>query len=94
MSNSDTTYLRLVRVVRRGAGYCPSAATYASSRAGKHAVEILQGFYGVLQVDGYTGYNRVKDQRGSTPITALVPVAKVHAWTSIVSRAAVFDSAV
>ena len=42
--------------------------TYAPSRAGKHAVEILQGFGGVLQVDGYTGYNRVKDGRDNTPI--------------------------
>ena len=31
-------------------------------------VEILQGFGGVLQVDGYTGYNRVKDGRDNTPI--------------------------
>ena len=42
--------------------------TYAPSRAGKHAVEILQGFGGVLQVDGYTRYNRVKDGRDNTPI--------------------------
>ncbi len=44
------------------------AYTYAPSRAGKHAVEILQGFEGVLQVDGYTGYNRVKDRRTNKPI--------------------------
>ena len=42
--------------------------TYAPSRAGKHAVEILQGFGGVLQVDGYTRYNRVKDGCDNTPI--------------------------
>ena len=35
---------------------------------GKHAVEILQGFGGVLQVDGYTRYNRVKDGCDNTPI--------------------------
>ena len=40
------------------------AFTYAPSRAGKHAVDILQGFRGILQVDGYTGYNRVRDTRG------------------------------
>ena len=40
------------------------AFTYASSRAGKHAVDILQGFSGILQVDGYSGYNRVRDTRG------------------------------
>jgi len=44
------------------------AFTYAPSRAGKHAVEILQGFDGVLQVDGYTGYNRVKDRPDNEPI--------------------------
>ena len=44
------------------------AFTYAPSRAGKHAVEILQDFEGVLQVDGYTGYNRVKDRRDNAPI--------------------------
>lgn len=40
------------------------AFTYAPSRAGKHAVEILQGYNGILQVDGYTGYNRVRDTKG------------------------------
>lgn len=44
------------------------AFTYEPSRAGKHAVDILQGFGGVLQVDGYTGYNRVKDRRDNAPI--------------------------
>ncbi|MDB9857096.1 IS66 family transposase [Amylibacter sp.] len=44
------------------------AFTYAPSRAGKHAVEILQGFEGVLQVDGYTGYNRVKDRSVGAPV--------------------------
>ena len=39
------------------------AFTYAPGRAGKHASEILQGFNGVLQVDGYTGYNRVLDPK-------------------------------
>ena len=40
------------------------AFTYAPSRAGKHAVDILQGYQGILQVDGYTGYNRVRDTSG------------------------------
>ncbi len=35
------------------------AFTYASGRSGKHAVDILKGFDGILQVDGYIGYNRV-----------------------------------
>jgi len=35
------------------------AFTYAPGRSGQHADKILQGFSGVLQVDGYAGYNRL-----------------------------------
>ena len=35
------------------------AFTYAPGRAGKYADDILQGFSGTLQVDGYAGYNRL-----------------------------------
>jgi len=35
------------------------AFTYAPGRGGLHAEQILQGFSGVLQVDGYAGYNRL-----------------------------------
>jgi transposase len=35
------------------------AFTYAKARGGTHAVNILEGFSGILQVDGYAGYNRV-----------------------------------
>ncbi|TIP39120.1 IS66 family transposase, partial [Mesorhizobium sp.] len=35
------------------------AFTYAPGRGGHHAERILQGFTGVLQVDGYAGYNRL-----------------------------------
>ena len=42
----------------------PSVAfTYAPGRAGKHAADILRDFEGILQVDGYTGYNRVIDPK-------------------------------
>lgn len=34
------------------------AFTYAPGRGGGHAERILEGFGGVLQVDGYAGYNR------------------------------------
>ena len=37
--------------------------TYAPGRAGIHAEEMLKGFEGVLQVDGYQGYNRLADGR-------------------------------
>ena len=33
--------------------------TYAPGRSGKYAENILDGFEGVLQVDGYVGYNRL-----------------------------------
>ena len=35
------------------------AFTYAPGRSGQHADNILKGFSGILQVDGYAGYNRV-----------------------------------
>ncbi|OYW80866.1 MAG: IS66 family transposase, partial [Asticcacaulis sp. 32-58-5] len=35
------------------------AFTYAPGRGGQHAEHILQGFTGILQVDGYAGYNRL-----------------------------------
>ena len=35
------------------------AFTYAPGRSGQYAVDILQGFEGILQVDGYVGYNRL-----------------------------------
>jgi transposase len=37
-----------------GVAYC-----YAPGRSGKYAEDILQGFSGILQVDGYAGYNRL-----------------------------------
>jgi hypothetical protein len=35
------------------------AFTYAPGRGGQHAERIWQGFGGILQVDGYSGYNRL-----------------------------------
>ena len=35
------------------------AFTYAPGRSGQYAETILTGFAGILQVDGYTGYNRL-----------------------------------
>lgn len=37
--------------------------TYAPGRGGIHAEAMLKGFEGVLQVDGYQGYNRLADGR-------------------------------
>jgi transposase len=44
------------------------AFTYTPGRSGQHAVDILRGFEGVLQVDGYAGYNRVLDLKNNAPI--------------------------
>jgi transposase len=35
------------------------AFTYAPGRSGQYAHDILKGFSGILQVDGYAGYNRL-----------------------------------
>ena len=43
-----------------GGGDPPGVAfTYAPGRSGQHADNILKGFSGILQVDGYAGYNRL-----------------------------------
>lgn len=51
----------LARDDRPWSGHAPPgvAFTYAPGRGGQHAERILQGFSGVLQVDGYAGYNRL-----------------------------------
>jgi transposase len=43
---------------------------YAPGRGGMHAEEMLAGFDGVLQVDGFTGYNRLQkaDRQGGSPL--------------------------
>jgi transposase len=51
----------LARDDRPWSGEDPPAVafTYAPGRGGKYADDILQGFSGILQVDGYAGYNRL-----------------------------------
>lgn len=44
------------------------AFTHAPGRSGKYASQILEGFSGILQVDGYAGYNRVLDPSDNAPI--------------------------
>ena len=43
---------------------------YAPGRGGKHAEEFLNGFNGILQVDGYAGYNRLtrNERDGGDPV--------------------------
>jgi len=51
----------LARNDRPWSGAAPPgvAFTYAPGRSGQYADDILKGFSGILQVDGYAGYNRL-----------------------------------
>jgi transposase len=42
------------------------AFTYAPGRSGQYAENIVKGFTGTLQVDGYAGYNRPLKHQGNT----------------------------
>ena len=45
------------------------AFSYAPGRSGRHADEILSGYAGILQADGYAGYNRLlRPDRAGAPI--------------------------
>ena len=50
------------------------AFTYAPSRSGEVAEDILSDFDGVLQVDGYAGYNRLLKRQKN-------PVALAYCWS-------------
>ena len=59
---TKTGYLwALARDERAWAGPDPPGVVffYAPGRGGRHAERFLEGFSGILQVDGYAGYNRV-----------------------------------
>lgn len=43
------------------------AFTYAPGRSGEHTVEILQGFDGILQVDGSAGYSCLFERSDPLP---------------------------
>lgn len=49
--------------------------TYAPDRAGQNAEHILQGFDGILQLDGYTGYNRLRARPGQAARRSSSPIA-------------------
>lgn len=51
------------------------AFTYVPGRGGIHAEKILQGFTGILQVDGYAGYNRL-----IAPDRALPDIRLAYCW--------------
>lgn len=47
---------------------------YAPGRAGENAESFLTGFDGILQIDGYTGYDRLTkpSRRGGAPLEQAV----------------------
>jgi transposase len=63
----------LTRDDRRWSGPGPAITvfSYAPGRGGAHAEAMLTGFEGILQVDGYTGYNRLTlaTRTGGAPVT-------------------------
>lgn len=71
---TKTGYLwALARDDRRWGGSDPPGVVYfyAPGRGGEHAEEFLKGFDGILQIDGYPGYNRLTkpSRTGGDPIT-------------------------
>jgi transposase len=70
---TKTGYLwALTRDDRGWNGADPPAVvfTYAPGRSGSHAMDILRGFDGILQVDGYAGYDALAEPRrvGGAPL--------------------------
>jgi transposase len=70
---TKTGYLwALTRDDRGWNGADPPAVvfTYAPGRSGTHAMDILRGFDGILQVDGYAGYDALAEPRrvGGAPL--------------------------
>ena len=55
----------------RGAAPPGVAFTYAPGRSGQYADDILKGFTGILQVDGYAGYNRLIQPDRASPAIQL-----------------------
>ena len=75
---TKTGYLwALARDDRRWGGADPPAVVYhyAPGRGAEHARAILEGFSGVLQVDGYSAYKTVRDGRGAD-----APLVLAHCW--------------
>lgn len=70
---TKTGYLwALARDDRRWGGDDPPDVVfhYAGGRSGQHAETFLTGFNGILQVDGYAGYNRLSrsSRKGGDPV--------------------------
>ncbi len=54
------------------------AYSYASGRGGEHAVKLLEGFNGILQVDGYAVYKKL-----AAPARTGGPVTLAYCWSHL-----------
>ena len=54
------------------------AYSYAPGRGGEHAVKLLAGFTGVLQVDGYAAYKQL-----AAPTRPGGPVTLAYCWSHL-----------
>ncbi len=62
----------------RGSGPPAVAYSYAPGRGGEHAVKLLAGFNGVLQVDGYAVYKQL-----AAPSRVGGPVTLAYCWSHL-----------
>lgn len=68
----------MTRDNRRWGGGDPPAVffTYVPRRHGRHAMNLLTGFEGILQVDGYSGYHNLAGPKR----TGGMPLKLAHCW--------------
>lgn len=64
--------------VRSGSGPPAVAYTYAPGRGGEHAAKLLDGFNGILQIDGYAVYKRL-----AAPGRQGGPVTLAYCWSHL-----------
>ncbi len=62
----------------RGSGPPAVAYSYAPGRGGEHAAKLLDGFIGILQVDGYAAYKKL-----AAPTRPGGPVTLAYCWSHL-----------
>jgi len=62
----------------RGSGPPAVAYSYAPGRGGEHAAKLLDGFNGILQVDGYAAYKKL-----AAPTRHGGPVTLAYCWSHL-----------
>src|SRR6056297_420389 len=76
----------MARDDRPWGGTAPPGVVFTSApgRGGAHAEEILKGFEGVLQVDGYRGYDRLADGRRAEGAPLTLAFCWAHARRKLI----------